>query len=380
MAIEGPVRELALTDLLQLLFLSRRTGSLVVRDDVTGQSMVLELENGVLTGASGTSPETRLGRLLVGSGRATDGQIEAALSAQRLTPDRRLGEILVGSGSVREAEIRRQLRFQIEEAVFDLMRWKDGHLRFEEHSPRPVGPIEVRLPTDLVLMDAVRRLDEWTEVTSTAPDPDPLPQLAGGAASADQPLSLEPLEWEVLAKVDGENTLKRIARSLGRAELEVARAIYSLALAGVVEIRSHGHGVAASNGGADATEAEVRAAEAALVAGRTEDADRRVRALLALRPGAAPLHVLSGRVLAQRGDWEGAMRTFGRAVELDPLLPTAYYHLARAAIRKGELERASSVLTTYLRLSDGSPTRRVAAERIAKALEQLRGALEKGFE
>src|SRR5690554_5255585 len=125
MAIEGPVRELALSDLLQLLFLSRRTGSLVVRDESGDRAVVLELNTGALTGASTTSPETKLGQLLVGSGRATAGQIEAALGEQRQSPGTRLGEILVRTGAVREAVIRRHLQLQVEEAVFDLLRWKD---------------------------------------------------------------------------------------------------------------------------------------------------------------------------------------------------------------------------------------------------------------
>jgi tetratricopeptide (TPR) repeat protein len=374
MAIEGPVRELALSDLLQLLFLSRRSGNLFVRDDTGGQAVVLELEHGSLTGATGTSPETRLGHLLIGSGRATDGQVRRALGTQQVTPDRRLGEILAELGEVRAAEIQRHLRFQIEEAVFDLMRWKEGHLRFEEGEPRESGLIEVRLATDALLMDAVRRLDEWAEVTASAPNPDPLPRLAIAANGASASLSLQPLEWEVLGKVDGETSLRRIARGLGRGELEVARAIYGLATAGLVEMGSRT--ALSVDSGSDLMEEEIRAAEAALVEGRVGEAELRVQPLLAMRPGAAALHVLRGRILASRHEWDAAMRTFDRAIEIDPLLPTAYFHLARAAARAGDLGRAGGALGTYQRLPDNSIARRNAAEKMAAGLEQLLGGLE----
>lgn len=378
MAIEGPVRELALSDLLQLLFLSRRTGRLIVSDESAGLSTVLEIDGGVLVGAMASTREARLGQLLIGSGRATEDQIAAALEAQRLTPERRLGEILVERGAVREVEIRRQLRFQIEEAVFDLMRWEDGHLRFEEGGDWPKRSIEVRLPTDGVLMEAARRLDEWAEVTASAPDPDPLPQLAGGNGASGKPLALDPLEWEVLAKVDGEHTLRRIARSLGRAELDVARAIYSLASAGVVEIGARPSAVpnGANGRGADAVEGEIRGIEAALRAGSTGDADRRVSALLAQRPGSAALHLLRGRILAERGDLDDAIAMLEHAVSLDPLLAPAYYHLARVAIRAADFERARVALGTYERLADTSFARQAAASRMAAGLEQLLGALE----
>ena len=369
MAIDGPVRDLVLSDLLQLLFLSRRTGNLVVSDEVNGQSVVLELDNGALAGATSTTPETRLGRLLVGSGRATEKQIESALMAQQRTPGNRLGEILAERGVVRTAEIRRHLRMQVEEAVFELMRWEDGHVRFEERPIREPGGIEVRLPTDIVLMDTARRLDEWAEVTASAPEPDPLPRLVSIDRGGTAPLFLEPFQWEVLAKIDGENTLRRIARSLGRPELEVARAIYSLASIGIVEIG--GRSVAESPPSGDAAEAEMAAVEDDLRASRTRDAERRIQSLLTTWPGSAALHLLHGRALAQRTAWTDAMHSFEQAIELDPLLAGAYFHLARAALRAGELERADRALDTYLRLHDSDQGRRLAATKIAVGLNRL---------
>jgi tetratricopeptide (TPR) repeat protein len=189
-------------------------------------------------------------------------------------------------------------------------------------------------------------------------------------------LSLEPVEWEVLAKVDGEATLKRIARSLGRAELEVARAMYGLAEAGIVEIRPR----SAGSNGAVAWEAEVRGIEEALQAGWLDEADRRAVGLLTKRPAAAAIHALRGRILGDQGDYEGAIHAFNRAIELDPLLSSAYFHLARVAFRHGELARGRRALNTYGRLSDTSSERRANAARMSTGLEQLMVALEEAVE
>lgn len=376
MAIEGPVRELALSDLLQLLFLSRRTGSLIVRDEPSNREVVLELNAGALTGATTTSTETKLGRLLVGSGRATEGQIEVALGEQRSSPGSRLGEILVGMGAVREAVIRRHLQLQVEEAVFDLLRWTEGQLRFEERSPRQVGGIEIRLPTDMILMDAVRRLDEWAEVTANAPGPDPLPRLAGGGTAAGAPLSLQPLEWEVLAKVDGVNTLQRIARGLGRPELEVARAIYGLASAGIIEIGSRP--TPSSNGKRPGQSKQIEAVETALREGDLEHAARGVAALLTARPEDATVHLLDGRIAERTGDPARAIRAFEEAIDRDPLQPAGYFHLARVLARAGDFRRARQLLGTYQRLPDSSTARRQAAEKIAIGIESILSGLEVG--
>src|SRR5690606_23160252 len=103
---------------------------------------------------------------------------------------------------------------------------------------------------------------------------------------------------------------------------------------------------------------------------------RRVRSLLEVRSDSAAVHVMHGRILDRQGDRSGAVRAFDRAIELDPLMPAGYFHLARAAIEAGDLRRAVSALGTYQRLSDTSAGRVRAAERMAAALDQLLGALE----
>ncbi|MDR0787582.1 MAG: DUF4388 domain-containing protein [Gemmatimonadota bacterium] len=379
MPIEGPIRELALSDLLQLLFLSRRTGRLIANDGAGGHPVILELDGGALTGASGGAPEGRIGGLLVGSGRATAEQVRTAARLQRDSPGRRIGEILVSLGAVRETELRRHLQLQIEETVFDLLRWTDGQVRFEE-GPRPAPvSIEVRLPTDGVLMEAVRRLDEWTEVTANLPDPDPLPVLAADPGSGKVgPLLLEPLEWEVLAKTDGEHTLRWIARALGRSELEVARAVYRLVELGVVEIGAR-HGGEANTGGT-AWEEQLREIGQTLQSGEVDEADRQTSLLLASRPAVAAIHLLRGRILEARGDDAGAIHAMDRAIELDPLLPAAYLHLARVAVRSGDFERGKRALNTCLRLNDSSSEHRALAARLSTALDELIAALEEAVE
>ena len=139
MAIEGPLRELALTDVIQLLHLSRKTGTLSVAAERAQRPGLIHFEHGAVIGARHPGDGSRLGHLLVMAGRATESQIEAALALQRGQPTRRIGSLLVETQGVAVGEVQRQLRFQIEETVFDLVRWRDGHFRFEEAPPPPSG-------------------------------------------------------------------------------------------------------------------------------------------------------------------------------------------------------------------------------------------------
>lgn len=372
MPIEGPVHELAVSDLLQLLHLSRRTGKLNVSGG--GPTFTLQISEGALTGASGGASEMRLGRLLVRAGRATETQVGRALERQRRTPGRVLGEFLVEDDQVSSEEIERQLRFQIEEAVFQLMRREEGHLQFVEEDVPVRRAVEVRMGTDAVLMNAARRIDEFMEVTSGVAGADPLPRLASPQGFAAATLALEPLEWEVLAEVDGRRTLRAIARVLGYGELEVARALFSLAEAGVVEVGGRSPADAAATPDVDA----YQAADSAIVEGRLADAERILRLLPSGDATAAERRLLEARVRIARGDWSGAVGVLDSAIALQPSLSSAYYHLARASLRLGDLRRAGAALQHYVRLHDDDITRRESAARMDQALKGLLAAMEEG--
>src|SRR4051794_17255019 len=133
MAIEGPLRELALSDVFQLLDLSRKTGVLTITAEGRRRPAVVRFDRGAVTGAElGGEAHERIGHLLLRAGKVTERHIEAAREIQSRTPGRPLGEILVEMGVVGAQDVRRQLRFQIEEAVCTLVQWKDGYFRFEE--------------------------------------------------------------------------------------------------------------------------------------------------------------------------------------------------------------------------------------------------------
>ena len=369
MAIEGPLRELALTDVIQLLHLSRKTGTLSVGGERAPRPGLIQFDQGVVVGARPAGEGSRLGHLLVMAGRATEGQVDAALELQRQAPGRRIGALLAETQGVPAVDVQRQLRFQIEEAVFDLVRWRDGYFRFEETAPPPAEPLVVRVPAESLLMESMRRTDEWTEMASGEPDASLVPVLVERGGEAGAVLSLQPSEWQVLAAVDGARTLREIARDIGRGEFDVARAVYGLASGGVVELRTRSvQAVAGAMPGLRAGRADL---EAALVAGRVGDARVVVERLARAHPLAAEVDMLRGRVLEREGRGGEAVEAYARAVARDPLLGSGYYHLGLAAARGGDLERARECLDTFARLPESDPGEIAVAKRVSALTAEL---------
>jgi uncharacterized protein DUF4388 len=203
MPIEGTLREFGIHDVFQLLDLSRKTGMLRVRSQLRNDE----------------------GRVYFDGGRV----VHASLRSKPITRD--------GQGlSARDVE--RKLRSQIETTVYDLMSWREGLFSFEERAIADIPPdARVKIPTESLLMEGARRIDEWSRIAGKVPNVGVVPVLAESASEHESQLDLLPHEWEVLTMIDGQRDLQAIASALSRGEFDIAKIVYGLVTTGVVEIR-----------------------------------------------------------------------------------------------------------------------------------------------
>ena len=114
MPIEGPLRELGIHDVFQLLDLSRKTGTLHVRSTLRDNEGTIFFGSGRVIYASIKSNPHPLGELLLRTGKVSEADLERAISMQRERQGgKRLGDILVEIGAISQREIERQMRFQV---------------------------------------------------------------------------------------------------------------------------------------------------------------------------------------------------------------------------------------------------------------------------
>src|SRR5207302_1845190 len=146
-----------------------------------------------------------------------------------------LGEILVSLGALTPRELERQLRFQIEEVVFEVMSWREGYFSFSEGPPTELPTdATVRIPTEALLMEGARRIDEWSRIEGRIPHLGVVPMLAPPQEASEGELDLLPPEWEMLAMINGARDVRAIASELGRSDFEVAKTLFGLESAGVI--------------------------------------------------------------------------------------------------------------------------------------------------
>ncbi len=382
MAIEGPLRELGLHDVFQLLDLSRKTGIMRVTSHLRSNEGLVAFDMGAIVYAEIRSNPFRLGELLLRTGRIAEADLERARTIQKQEGHRRLGQILVAIGALSQRELDRQVEFQITEVVFELLSWHEGFFSFTE-APLTGVPADlmVKIRTESLLMEGARRIDEWSRIESVVPHVGVVPVLAPGESETDAALlDLLPGEWETLALVDGERSVREIARGLGRSDFEVARTVFGLVTTGIVVLEDPGtEGRVRSSAGGDVG-ALIAAAEMRLEHGDAAAAREAAQAAASVSPGESRIHLVLARACLREGKVADAVEEGRRAVRLDPLSRDTHRWLGLALAAAGRFAEAEEQFAQWDRLADASvaPVDResmAAAKAAVRTLAQLLGGV-----
>ena len=170
---KGNLAQLSLLDILRMLSSARRTGRIDVQS--AGKNGELYLENGLIVHAvSGT---------------------------------------LMG-----------------ENVVYSLMGWLEGEFGFTPNIAPPERSIQTN--TEQLLLEAARQAEQWEDIKDVLSSTDSVFNISPSGSTST--VSLKPIEWQVLAQINGERSVVEIGEILNLNEFDVARIIYSLTTAGLL--------------------------------------------------------------------------------------------------------------------------------------------------
>jgi len=350
MAIEGPLRELGIHDVFQLLDLSRKTGALRVTSALRDNEGTVYFDSGRVVSASIRSNPHPLGALLVRAGKISEGDLERARAEQaRRSDGKRLGELLVAAGALTWRELERQVRLQIETVVFELMSWQEGFFSFVEGTVAD-APTEAvaRISTESLLMEGARRIDEWARIAHRIPHLAVVPLLAPIDEDHPSLLDLLPNEWEMLAMIDGQSDLRGIATRLGRSEFDVAKIAYGLLSTGIIDVRAPERPESAEPLAGDDPGPHLAAARSALRDGRLDEALAAAMAATRAAPTRADAQLLVARAFMRLDRENEALDALRRAAQLEPRNPEVLLALGAAAARNAGMDQAILSWQRYL--------------------------------
>jgi len=345
MAIQGSLREASLPDVIQLLFLGRRTGCLAVADRQSHASVFFE--DGWVTHAGIVNRRDRLGDMLVKSGRVTPAQLDQAITMQSQSHGQRLGAILVELGAITRDELTNAVHLQVEEAVYTLFTWTSGTFSFEP-SVMPDADIDrVRISPDSLLLEGARRVDEWSLIEKKIPAFD-LVFARDRTVEQEPDLEFTPAQQRLLPLVDGNRDVRALIDASGLTEYDACQALYGLLTAGLVH-RTGTSAPATVGRSLDLQIDEHRNLGIAFFrTGMLEEAEREFRRVAELRPseGQAPYYL--GLIAGRQERWSEAAALFRHAADRAGPRASILHNLGVALEQSGEPDQAET------RLSDAS--------------------------
>jgi hypothetical protein len=217
MSLKGDLRTMPLPDVLQWAASGRKTGSLhVERRSIEKR---ISLRDGNIFSSWSNDPRESLGQFLIRLRLLSEEQLFRALLKQE-EKGRLLGSILVADGLLGEDGLKRALKTKAEETIYDLFLWPSGQFEFHEGELPDNILISFETPVTPVILEGVRRVDEWQRILDVFPTmettfktaqplPDDAPELerqlmalaAAGRSLADMSLELRRSDFEAAALV-----------------------------------------------------------------------------------------------------------------------------------------------------------------------------------
>ena len=231
MALRGNLRDFTITQLLNLINLAGKTGTLIV-DGPTEQAQV-SFREGKLAYARIGREDGSLALVLHKANKINANQFRAIADRAGQMTDKELGLLLINAGYVTQEDILLNLQTYFTDAIRKLFTWVEGFFRFENDMLPPDDRINVRLDLENIIIEGSRQLRELEQLQ------DEIPSLDMALKFTERPLTnvnLSVDEWKVVKFVDPKNTMRQIAGTNRLDELEIRKIVYGLLQAGLVEV------------------------------------------------------------------------------------------------------------------------------------------------
>ncbi len=218
----GSLGNMPIADVFSFLTMIARSG--VLRIFMEGYEKAIYFRSGEIIFAVSTHPEYKIGVFLLNRGIIDKRQLREV--EKDYTEEKRFGKLLVEKGFLTTQQLWDSVRAQIEEIVYSLFTLETGDFVFIEGDNFLSEDLSgFSLSSQNLLMEGIRRTDEWAVINEEMPDENAVPTL-----TEPQPSVLPETESarRMLPLVDGRRTIKLLVKLSRLGEFEGKRSLYEL--------------------------------------------------------------------------------------------------------------------------------------------------------
>ena len=234
MALKGNLRDFTITQLLNLVNLAAKTGTLVIESS-GGVSRIVFREGKLAYAQIGNEDES-LPAILHRSQKITRNQYNILKQRAGQMTDKELGILLINAGYVSQEDILVSLQEYFANVVQRLFACVDGNFRFETEEMPPDGKIPVKIDLENLIIEGSRQLQEWEQLQEEIPSLDMALKFTDRPGANLRKINLSVEEWQVVSYVNPKNSIRQIAQTIKMNDLQIRQVVYGLLQAGLVEV------------------------------------------------------------------------------------------------------------------------------------------------
>ncbi len=233
MALEGTLQDFALVDILQLIGMQRKTGTLTLSQ--RDETIRVSVQDGMVIWVSPPDEvfEAKVGRVLVRRELITKAEWDE-IRQIRARKGRHLVPVLLEAQRVSRQDLERIVQRLVLETLYRALRWRDGRYTFDAQAQVDLSRGQISpMGTETILLEAVRQMDEWPLIEQR------IPSLDMVVRRSSRPVYHEQVPSEglaILQLVEGHRTVREIAELCDFGEFEAYKGIADLVTAGALKL------------------------------------------------------------------------------------------------------------------------------------------------
>ena len=231
MGFQGNLDSVSFADILQLLAMGKKTGTLVIERQDSRKEICFK--DGSIIWATSNSEDDLMENQMLKQGRITKQDLIKAKEVMELT-SKDLPSTLVFLGLFKKEDVADIMLKHVEAIIYDVFGWDHGAFVFKDNELPDSQFVMNALNTMNILMEGTRRIDEWTRIRSALPPDNTVLQVTPSALSQSEEIRLSPAEAQILSLIDGDRSLEEIKEKSPFGELDTAHALYGLKMAGLI--------------------------------------------------------------------------------------------------------------------------------------------------
>ncbi len=233
-SLTGRIEHGSLGDILQMLEMQKQTGVLTVERGAHMVQVCLRDGRVEITLSRNVDPEFLIGRYLIEAGALTSQTLQTAQETP--SEGKWLGDRLLAQGLITEEQKQKALIRQTSELIYEMLRWRRGTFRFERFARLPQAQnAHLGLPIASVLMEGLRRVDEWRLVAEQVHDFEMVFARNEDALSAFDVSALPRVEQIVLEAVDGKRSVRELILHTHLASFDACKPLFQFATSRLIK-------------------------------------------------------------------------------------------------------------------------------------------------